>query len=90
MRGIEKPLGPKWTQCIRPLGSLDIESAREIFVSIADCSEDDSTIDKLARAVDFPPLPLTILAQMTQYQTLEFLSTRFLEEAVVVLKPLMG
>jgi hypothetical protein len=85
MRGIEKPWGPEWSQCIRPLGSLDVDSAREIFLSIADCPKDDPAIDKLARAVDFLPLPVTILAQMAQYQTLDFLSARFLEEGISML-----
>lgn len=46
MRGSERPAGVQWSRpFLPPLSPLDVQSARQAFLALSDCVEDDPWID---------------------------------------------
>ncbi|KZV85484.1 hypothetical protein EXIGLDRAFT_841463 [Exidia glandulosa HHB12029] len=70
MRGIERPHGVAWTQpYLPPLSPLNEVAARQLFHSISNLPEDDIGIKSLLCHLDNVPLPLVLLANMSQYES---------------------
>ncbi|KAJ7265949.1 hypothetical protein B0H12DRAFT_177972 [Mycena haematopus] len=89
LRGTERPLGPAYSKpCPAPLGPLSPAAARQTFFAISDVPEDDADaplVDVLLHMVGFLPLPVTLLAQLAQYEPLPFLIERYREEGTAML-----
>ena len=65
MRGAERPAQTQWTQpFLRPLETLDHNSAKEIWQAIAGNYDDSS--EKLIQAVDYVPLAVDLLSHLSQ------------------------
>ncbi|KAJ7087347.1 hypothetical protein B0H15DRAFT_309505 [Mycena belliarum] len=89
LRGTQRPLGPAYTKPYpAPLGPIAPTAARQIFFAISDVyedSEDDPLVDVLLQLVGFLPMPVTLLAQLAQYEPLPFLIERYREEGTGML-----
>jgi tetratricopeptide (TPR) repeat protein len=65
MRGAERPAQTQWTHpFLRPLETLDHNSAKEIWQAIAENYDDFS--EKLIDAVDYVPLAIDLLSHLSQ------------------------
>ncbi|KAJ6623445.1 hypothetical protein B0H10DRAFT_792399 [Mycena sp. CBHHK59/15] len=81
MRGSERPAGVRWSRPFLPqLGPLDVASARQAFLALSDCLEDDLWIDPLLSAVDCVPLAVALMANLAETDSTESLLLRWREE----------
>ncbi|KAJ6547376.1 hypothetical protein B0H19DRAFT_1165293 [Mycena capillaripes] len=81
MRGSERPAGVQWTRPFLPqLGPLDVSSARQAFLALSDCLEEDPWIDPLLTAIDCVPLAIALMANLAETDSTETLLTRWSEE----------
>ena len=65
MRGAERPAQTQWTQpFLKPLETLDLEAAKEIWQAIA--GNYDHFSEKLIEAVDYVPLAIDLLSHLSQ------------------------
>ncbi|KAJ7667487.1 hypothetical protein DFH06DRAFT_1322089 [Mycena polygramma] len=89
LRGTQRPLGPAYSKPYpAPLGPISPTAARETFFAISDVpddGEDAPLVDVLLHMVGFLPMPVTLLAQLAQYEPLPFLIERYREEGTSML-----
>ncbi|KAJ6463252.1 hypothetical protein C8R47DRAFT_1157600 [Mycena vitilis] len=89
LRGTQRPLGPAYSKPYpAPLGPISPAAARETFLAISDVpddGEDAPLVDVLLHMVGFLPMPVTLLAQLAQYEPLPFLIERYREEGMSML-----
>ncbi|KAJ7367763.1 hypothetical protein DFH08DRAFT_829300 [Mycena albidolilacea] len=89
LRGTQRPLGPAYSKPYpAPLGALSPAAARQTFFAISDVLEDGEDaplVDVLLSLVGFLPMPITLLAQLAQYEPLPFLLERYREEGTSML-----
>jgi hypothetical protein len=89
LRGTQRPLGPAYSKPYpAPLGPLSLAAARDTFFSISDIpddGEDAPLVDVLLHMVGFLPMPITMLAQLAQWEPLPFLIERYREEGTSML-----
>ncbi|KAJ7692962.1 hypothetical protein B0H14DRAFT_2271958, partial [Mycena olivaceomarginata] len=89
VRGTQRPLGPAYSKPYPvPLGPLSPAAARDTFFAISDVpddGEDAPLVDVLLHMVGFLPMPVTLLAQLAQYEPLPFLIERYREEGTSML-----
>jgi tetratricopeptide (TPR) repeat protein len=65
MRGAERPAQTQWTQpFLKPLETLSLDSAKEVWQAIAGNYDDFS--EKLIKAVDYVPLAVDLLSHLSQ------------------------
>lgn len=70
LRGAERPYGVPWTRPFaNPLTTLDMPSAKQVFLEISDVPEDSAGLDESLQAVDMLPLAVTLLANQAQCST---------------------
>lgn len=87
MRGNQRPMGTDWSKpCLPPLGPLDFSSAKKTLLAISDLPHDDPDVDSLIHAVACLPLPLTLMAHLSQYEPPAYLLQRYAEEGTSMLK----
>ncbi|KAJ7285659.1 hypothetical protein C8J57DRAFT_643858 [Mycena rebaudengoi] len=81
MRGSERPAGVQWSRpFLPPLSPLDVQSARQAFLALSDCVEDDPWIDPLLSAIDYVPLAIALMANLAETDSTETLLARWREE----------
>ncbi|KAF7354830.1 hypothetical protein MSAN_01397400 [Mycena sanguinolenta] len=91
LRGTQRPRGPVYSKPYPApfgLGPLSPEASRQTFFAISDVPEDDADaplVDVLLHMVGFLPLAITLLAQLAQYEPLQFLMDRYREEGTSML-----
>ncbi|KAJ7749035.1 hypothetical protein DFH07DRAFT_775509 [Mycena maculata] len=89
LRGTQRPLGPAYSKPYpAAVGPVDPSAAREIFFAVSDVPEDGEDaplVDVLLHMVGFLPMPVTLLAQLAQYEPLPFLLERYREEGTAML-----
>ncbi|KAJ7477271.1 hypothetical protein B0H11DRAFT_2234737 [Mycena galericulata] len=89
LRGTQRPLGPAYTKPYPAVvGPVSPIAARETFFAISDVAEDGEDaplVDVLLHMVGFLPMPVTLLAQLTQYEPLPFLMESLREEGTAML-----
>lgn len=89
LRGTQRPLGPAYSKPYpAPLGPVAPIAARQTFFAISDVPEDGvdaPLVDVLLHMVGFLPMPITLLAQLAQYEPLPFLLERYREEGTAML-----
>jgi hypothetical protein len=72
MRGAERPAQTQWTQpFLKPLETLSLDSAKEVWQAIAGNYDDFS--EKLIKAVDYVPLVVDLLSHLSQVTPPELL-----------------
>ncbi|KAJ7051712.1 P-loop containing nucleoside triphosphate hydrolase protein, partial [Mycena amicta] len=65
MRGAERPAGVQWSRpFLPPLAPLSQTAARQMFVDIADHTEEDQDLEDVLRLTDNLPLAITLLAHL--------------------------
>ncbi|KAJ6543953.1 hypothetical protein B0H19DRAFT_1169124 [Mycena capillaripes] len=89
IRGTQRPLGPAYSKPYpAPLGPVSPAAARQTFFTISDVpddGEDAPLVDVLLHMVGFLPMPISLLAQLAQYEPLPFLLERYREEGTSML-----
>ncbi|KAJ6567426.1 hypothetical protein DFH09DRAFT_1363578 [Mycena vulgaris] len=89
LRGTQRPLGPAYSKPYpAPLGPIAPLAARQTFFAISDVPEDGEDaplVDVLLHMVGFLPMPITLLAQLAQYEPLPFLIEQYREEGTAML-----
>lgn len=84
LRGLERPLGPKWTTpFLPPIKPLDPISARLTFLAISD--SDDAGVIDLLQKLDYVPLAITLMANLAQFESTSSLLKRWENEHVSML-----
>jgi tetratricopeptide (TPR) repeat protein len=81
MRGSQMPSGTRWSKILPPLQPVDADSAVAIFKAITQCEADKYAL-KLIKAMDYIPLAITLVANLTSVEgeTTENLWIRWQEE----------
>ncbi|KAJ7029366.1 hypothetical protein C8F04DRAFT_42446 [Mycena alexandri] len=86
MRGSQRPAGVQWSRPFLPqLGPLDTLSARQAFLALSDCLEDDPWIDPLLTAIDRVPLAIALMANLAETDSTETLLARWRDEQSALL-----
>ncbi|KZT38234.1 TPR-like protein [Sistotremastrum suecicum HHB10207 ss-3] len=68
IRGAERPAGIAWKRpFVAPLPALQLEAAKQLFLSLSDAPEDDIYLPKLLEEVDHVPLAVTLLGNLGQH-----------------------
>lgn len=81
MRGSERPGKIAWSRPFLPqLMPLGLAEARQTFLALSDCLEDDPLIEPLLKAVDCVPLAVSLMANLAETDSTETLLLRWEEE----------
>ncbi|KAJ7766658.1 hypothetical protein B0H16DRAFT_369587 [Mycena metata] len=86
MRGSQRPAGVQWSRPFLPqLGPLDVLAARQAFLALSDCLEDDPWIDPLLTVIDRVPLAIALMANLAETDSTETLLARWHDEQSALL-----
>lgn len=86
MRGAERPLGVEWTNPpLSPLKPLQRSASLQVFLAIASRHNDSPELHTLLDYLDDLPLAITLLARMSEHESLSALLARWdLESTSIV------